>query len=289
VDDLAGRMSAKPGTAAGYLPELADEAVAMCLYVATILGEYLDDLVVVGGLVPYLIVNQDDAEARHVGTGDLDLGFSIGVLSEERYRAVSERLRSRGFQAFQENGKTKRQMWHIPGRKATIDFLIGPVPHGAAPGKLQNLEHDLAAIVTEALPLAFVDFVKVELDGSTPVGERATRTVRVCGPGAFVVLKAIAFANRGENKDAYDLVYVLRNFGSEAIDSVVDHFLAVADTEVAGRAIEVLARDFASEDRHGPMRYAAFLGDPNDPGLRQDALGAVQAFLNAVRAKGVPG
>ena len=32
----------------------------------------------------------------------------------------------------------------------------------------------------------------------------------MCGPGAFVVLKALAFRDRGEPKDAYDLVYVLR-------------------------------------------------------------------------------
>jgi hypothetical protein len=66
----------------------------MCLYVATILGDQLEDIVVVGGLVPYLIVEQESAEEPHVGTGDLDLGFSIGVLSEEKYRELSSRLRA---------------------------------------------------------------------------------------------------------------------------------------------------------------------------------------------------
>jgi hypothetical protein len=35
-----------------------------------------------------------------------------------------------------------------------------------------------------------------------------------------VVLKALAFKNRGENKDAYDLVYLLRHFG-KGVDDVV--------------------------------------------------------------------
>jgi hypothetical protein len=30
---------------------------------------------------------------------------------------------------------------------------------------------------------------------------------------AYVVLKALAFDSRGENKDAYDLFYVVRNYG----------------------------------------------------------------------------
>ncbi len=276
-------MSDKPTTADGYPPELADEAVAMCLYVATILGDQLEDLVLVGGLVPYLIVDQAAVEERHVGSGDLDLGFSIGVLSDEKYREVSARLRSHEFEPFKkEDGKARRQMWHIPGRRVTIDFLIGPVPAGARPGKLQNLEPDFAAIVTEALPLSFADCIAVPLEGTTVLGEKAARSVRVCGPAAFVVLKAYAFDNRGENKDAYDLVYVLRNFGDEAITPVAQRFTAIAGTPEAAKALEILARDFESVDHVGPKRYAAFLGDPDNEDWRQDATGAVQAFLKAV-------
>jgi hypothetical protein len=40
------------------------------------------------------------------------------------------------------------------------------------------------------------------------MGERSTRNIRVSGPGAFVVLKALAFKTRGLAKDAYDLFNV---------------------------------------------------------------------------------
>ncbi len=46
----------------------------------------------------------------------------------------------------------------------------------------------------------------------------ATRSISVCGPGAFTVLKALAFSYRGENKDAYDLYYVLKYYGGGLID-----------------------------------------------------------------------
>ena len=81
------------------------------------------------------------------------------------------------------------------------------------PGKLQSLEPDFAAIVTPALPVAFTDFIVVTIDDETPAGELAKRLVRVCGPAAFIVLKAHALRLRGANKDAYDLMYVLMNFG----------------------------------------------------------------------------
>lgn len=48
----------------------------------------------------------------------------------------------------------------------------------------QNLEPDFAAIVTEALPLAFTDCIAVPLEGTTVLGEKAARSVRVCGPAA---------------------------------------------------------------------------------------------------------
>ncbi|MEZ4479952.1 MAG: hypothetical protein R3B97_02210 [Dehalococcoidia bacterium] len=49
----------------------------------------------------------------------------------------------------------------------------------------------------------------ITLDERLLDGERAIRQIGVCGPGAFVVLKALAFNGRGEPKDAYDLHYML--------------------------------------------------------------------------------
>jgi predicted nucleotidyltransferase len=58
--------------------------------------------------------------------------------------------------------------------------------------------------------MAFDERENVTLAGDTLKGERVSRTIPVCGPAAFVVLKALAFADRGEPKDAYDLLYILR-------------------------------------------------------------------------------
>jgi hypothetical protein len=50
----------------------------ICLYVSTKLGDLLDDLVVVGGLVPSLLIPDESLPAGedvHIGTMDLDLGL----------------------------------------------------------------------------------------------------------------------------------------------------------------------------------------------------------------------
>ena len=80
-------------------------------------------------------------------------------------------------------------------------------------GALLHIEPDLAAIVTPGLELAFKDRRWKELSGQLPSSAWTTRSIPVCGPGAFTVLKALAFGNRAENKDAYDLFYVWSGVG----------------------------------------------------------------------------
>ncbi|MGM0578382.1 MAG: nucleotidyl transferase AbiEii/AbiGii toxin family protein [Myxococcota bacterium] len=274
----------KPTRAAGYQPELAIEARSMCLYVATILGDLSEEIVVVGGLVPYLIIDQEEATVPHVGTRDLDLGLSLALLDEERYREVADRLRDRGFEpGTKAEGRMTRQTWLLQGSGVTIDFLIPTSEQGPPPGRLQNLEGDFAAIVTPALPVAFLDHISVTIDGRTPAGELAQRSVNVCGPAAFVVMKAHAFHLRGENKDAYDLVYVLTNFGDGTTADVAERFAGIAEMEESTEALRILGQDFASEEHVGPIRAADFLTLPRDPRNQADAYGYVQAFLRRVR------
>ena len=145
-------MIRKPLTSSGYPPGLAAEARRMCLYVATILGDLQDEVVVVGGLVPHLIVDQSIAHDAHVGTRDLDLGLSLTVLDNARYEQISARLRGRGFEPGKtDDGRTTRQTWVLTAHGIAIDFLIPKSADGPAPGKLQNLEGDFAAIVTPAV------------------------------------------------------------------------------------------------------------------------------------------
>ena len=68
-------MTDKPTTAAGYKSGQVELVRATCLYVATKLGNIMDELVVIGGLVPSLLIDQDnlpDGTYAHVGTMDLD-------------------------------------------------------------------------------------------------------------------------------------------------------------------------------------------------------------------------
>lgn len=277
-------MTGKPTTAAGYAPVYAEEAWRLCLYVATILGDLADEVVVVGGLVPYLLVDRAiPGREPHVGTRDLDLGLSLAVLDAQRYREIGQRLRDRGFEAGRNAaGNSVRQTWRLARSPITMDFLIPPAGDATRPGQLQSLERDFAAIVTPALPLAFRDAEWVRVEGRTPTGELAARAVRVCGAAAFVVLKAHALRLRGENKDAYDLVYLLANYGRGPVD-VAARWPAIAHATEAQTALRWLAEDFASPEHLGPRRRTESITGREDSEKQVEAWAIVDDFLRVAR------
>ena len=279
-------MADKPTTAAAYTSEQAVLVRATCLYIATKLGDLMDDLVVVGGLVPSLLVDQGtlpEGAQAHVGTLDLDVGLAVALLDEGRYHMLTERLRAAGLcPGENEEGNPTRQRWKVERvEKVTVDFLIAPSLPGDRGGKLRNIEPEFAAVIARGLHLAFEDREEVTLSGETLFGEEATRTVWVAGPGAYVVLKALAFDDRGENKDAYDLYYLVRNLGAGVEDVATRLRPLLADT-AAVEALEVLRRDFLTHNAVGPRRVAEFMSGGPDNEIQVDAVGYIRALLDAL-------
>jgi hypothetical protein len=96
--------------------------------------------------------------------------------------------------------------------------------------------------------------------------------------GAFVALKALAFHLRGENKDAYDLFYLLRNYGRGVSDVAAELRPLLADAS-AVKTMEYLRGDFANSDAIGPSRAAEFLYGRPDAAIQADAAGFVRQLL----------
>ncbi len=276
-------MHDKPRSVDGYDRRQTSLVRATCLSVAVDLGDHMDDIVVVGGLVPALLIDQKElppGTIAHPGTMDLDIGFSLAAFDAKRYAEMSKRLRGVGFVPDKnENGNVTVQRWvrEDPGR-VTVDFLMPRTTPSDAWGSIKHLEPGFGALVTRGLELAFRDAVTVTLRGQTLIGEDAARTVRVAGPGAFVVLKALAFGNRAEPKDAYDLFYVLRNFGS-GLEQVVGHMEPLLEHDAAQAALDILQRDFAGHDSPGPVRTGRFLYRERHAETEADVVGFVSEFL----------
>ena len=277
-------MTGKPETGAGYDGGQLVRVRETCLYMATKLGDLLEDIVIVGGLVPYLLVDQQalpQGMEPHAGTMDLDMGLALALLNEERYREMSARLRDAGFAPdVNAEGNSTLQRW-VGGtwEPLTVDFLIPAGGGGTAGDALVHIEPDLAAVVTPGLELAFKDRNWKELSGTVPAGAHASRSIPVCGAGAFTVLKALAFGNRAENKDAYDLFYVWRGIGVPDVARSMQSLLPDANARMA---LDAIARDFGSMDGLGPVAAAQFMTGALDDDIQANVTGLAQRLLRQV-------
>ena len=274
-------MAPKPSSGDEYDIEQLGVVRRTCLHIATKLGDLLDEIVVVGGLVPYLLVDQEHLPSGmepHAGTMDLDMGLALGILNHERYRELGIRLRDAGFEPdVNEQGNARLQTWitRTP-HPVRVDFLIPPANETDRGGALLHIEPDLAAIVTPGLELAFKDQRRKELSDQTLAGAWATRSIPVCGPGAFTVLKALAFGNRAEGKDAYDLFYVWSGIGVTEVAESLGSLQASTHVDAALRIIE---RDFRDHDGLGPVETAQFITQGPDDNIQADVVGHAHELL----------
>jgi hypothetical protein len=94
-------------------------------------------------------------------------------------------------------------------------------------------------------------------------------------------MKARAFRNRGKEKDAYDLVYVLQHY-SGGIGQVAEALKPLLDDPDAQEAMAWLTEDFLTLDSPGPVRTALFRHGLRDDELQADARGLVQELVSLV-------
>ncbi len=257
------------------------------------LGPWRERVVLVGGLAPrYIVGSLPMGASPHAGTTDVDVVIGLAVDdSFESYATLQANLRKSGF----ELGQPSYQWFRLfDGARATVDFLCET--DAVAPGDIyspkQGTGAKFSAFNAPGAQLAIEDCIEVavtaeRLDG----GGLSTATVRVAGILAYVVLKILAFQERHNNKDAYDLVYSLVNFrgsgpraaGLVAVES------PIREEPQVDNALQLVLERFESPDHDGPSAYSNFLAHPEDmvrqEQLRNEAVEAVRQFLSSARAK----
>ena len=247
-----------------YSPEAYARVCQALLHVATVLGDWMEQITLIGGVVPSLLVPQsallEDMEP-HPGTIDLDLGLELSVLTDEGYATIAELLRQAGYRPVEkEEDRIRRQTWRTDpglGVTVTVDFLIARSPIHPPATRVQNMEPDFAAIIADGLQLTERDRRKVLISGLTLRGERAERSIWVCGPASFIVLKARAIHLREKPKDAFDLHYVLANMAGD-LGSIATSLRNMLDDRDAVEAVQFLRQAYRTMDSIGPVRAAFF-------------------------------
>ncbi len=270
------------------------EATERCERVLTVLGNigpWSGRIYLVGGLAPrYLIGELPEGERAHVGTTDIDLVVSLSVSEEdvEAYKALDKNLRDGGFEQDEPSFRWKRE---VDGATVLVEFLCetDQVPEGRIFKPKQGLGSTLSAFNVAGAQLAARDYIEVDVEAERlGGGGRSDVRLRVANLLPYVVLKINAFQDRHENKDAYDLIFCLRNYREEPEETgrELAKSAAATDDRVTA-ALALLGERFMSPEGDGPTAYAAFLDETEDEeareALRRAAVVVVRRFLDGFR------
>lgn len=263
-----------------YAEEAVEAARSVMIELTHLLGEYRDDIVIVGGWVPPLLLGH---EAKHVGSMDVDLALNHRTLNEVGYRTIGQLLAGAAYIQDSEQPFIFRKTVAIRGREVEVqvDLLAGEY-EGTGRRRRTQRTQDVRPRKARGCDLAFDGPVDVCVKGTLPDGSLDTVQVRVAAIGPFVAMKGMAMRDRLKQKDPYDIYLLLRN---APLDDIVESVRLLGDHGLVREALDIVSEKFASPDHVGPQHVADFL-EEHEPEMRdilvRDVYERVQALLQAV-------
>jgi len=238
-----------------YTLDAVNAARSVLLEVAHLLGEYSEDIVIVGGWVPDLILPVEGVE--HIGSIDVDVALNHRTLTEIGYKSIAELLLSRGYYqgkqpfVFQRDVKTNDQTVTVQ-----VDFLAGEYEGTGKKHRTQKVQ-DIRPRKARGVDLAFELPIKVTIQGTLPGGGEDIVKVNVASVAPFIIMKGMALESRLKEKDAWDIYYCVRYFpgGEEAL---VQEFLPTLDHGLVQEGLRNIAEKFSFPKAVGPTHVADF-------------------------------
>src|SRR5665213_112357 len=185
-------------------PMWTDPAVrashSVIVELASVLGQYRDNLVLVGGWVPPLLLR--NAAELHLGSYDVDLVLDHEHLRKDAYAQVEALLTGAGYA--QKDRKRypfsffKTVTMDGQDFEVQVDLLAGEYDGSGASRRTQKVQ-DLMARKARGADLVFdlpMQAEFLELEGVRPDGAQDKVRLRVAGMVPFLVMKAMALRDR---------------------------------------------------------------------------------------------
>ena len=285
---MAEINSKEPQSAADYDDRTTHAVRSVLVEIGQILGSFQGKFAVVGGAVPWLLLNNE--EMPHVGSLDVDLGLDAEALGDGEYANLVEALQEKGYQQKKELKRFQlvRQVPVTDGG-APIDIIVDfLMPRNAEIAKNKPpLIENFAVQRADGADLALHFYKLVAIEGPMPEGGKNRVEVAVCSIPALLAMKGHALNGRHKQKDSYDIYYCIRNYpgGAEALAKECHPILRHESGEQGYRHI---AAKFEKLDSYGPtsvrqfVEETAILGERSPDQWQQDSFGQVNAWLKAL-------
>jgi hypothetical protein len=281
-------LALDPQSAADYTDRVSDAVKSALMEIGQILASFEGKFAVVGGAVPWLLLEADDMQ--HVGTIDIDLTLDAEALGDGEYVRLVEALMGNGYAQSAEHRRfqlvrTIEVADGGPPVDVIVDFLM---PRDSEIEKnIPPLLSEFAVQRASGAELAVRFHQLTAIEGTMPGGGHNRVKIAVASIPALLAMKGHALMRRQKRKDAYDIYYCIRNYegGPEALAEVCRPLLDIKD---ALEGYQGIAEKFAQEDMIGPVWVRQFvdgtphIGERTPEQWQTDAFGQVHAWLKAL-------
>jgi len=277
-------------TYSAYDPQRTGLAESAFLTIWAGLGQWREDLVLVGGLVPKYLCGDPTVrrELPRPATLDVDLGIALAA-EESQYGNLLWDLAAQGF--LPAKTTPSRYEKDINGITVPLDFLVERPPATAGTAQVA----DITAGITPGVDRALATARTTTISGIDLHGAEQNLDAHICEVGPYLALKLRAFYSRQQPKDAFDILYTLLHYdgGTHAAISAFAEEVRLGNPACPD-ALQTLRKHFTKEIAPGPVKASHFVLGPAAPeesadtrflraSIRQDMVDAAQLLLNALQ------
>ena len=245
-----------------YNAEQVAAARSVLLEIMLALGEYREELVLVGGWTPVFLI--PEPSRPHVGSIDVDLAVDHTRIGEDGYQTIRKHLLDRGYEEAQGNPAAFRKQ--VGNVTVQVDLMAGEYEGTGKRHRHQRIQ-ETHLRKARGCDIAFLDPESVMLEGELPEGGRDTVKIQVASIGAFLCMKGHALDGRLKEKDAWDIYYCVQEFPG-GMDALVERLQPMAGHGLVREALEKIGQHFASPEHRGP-RHVADFEEANEPEARE--------------------
>lgn len=257
-------------TAQSYSASITAASKSALLEIMTTLRSYREALVLVGGWVPYFLLEEYRRPRdpfNHVGSIDIDLAVDPEKLGASQYATIVELLRKRGYgPALDRLGQpipnSFQRTIESPIDKRPYSIQIDFLTHERDPrlGKHRNLpiQSELLARKAKGCEAALIHKTTLKLSGVLPKGAEISVSIQMADVVGCLTMKGIVLGERYQEKDAYDIYAVVSRYRGGPRD-VAEALRPFLQEPLVKDALASIQEAFATRKSNGPQWVADFI------------------------------
>lgn len=270
-------------TRSDYPKNEVEACLSVLVEFMTLLGEFKDSIVLVGGWVPYFLI--EERKQEHTGSLDIDAALDFKNISSETYSTILELLKERGYEETEQPYVFNRTVETESGAQVTvkINLLAGEYGGTSKSHRTQKVQ-DVKARKARGCDLAFDQNFSVTLFSRMPDGAKNEVTIRIAEIVPFLVMKGMALWDRYKEKDAYDIYFAILYYPG-GVQKLVSVFQPFKSNKLVREGLSKIRTRFKDVESPGPVWVTNFeeIDDEEEKErVRRDAFERANAFLDAL-------